>query len=241
MLASQLTTPHLGRFAGYALIWHIVFTADMSRMASSHFLEPGQSSRAPGIAAYLPSPKVTNLLLWSIPIVVGVVTIVPFAYANRAYNHLFYAWETYDDAVADAAEEFSGLINPRVTRRLSSLMEVMMDEFDETVRFVRGGYIAYTFFGLLLFMVCLPSLANRIMLTCSTQASLAMLLIMGRIMLQQVETLRAASLREETGEVAAVSPSYAERYTMLEVRVVSLKIRFVRHELIAMYAYSALS
>ena len=200
----------------------MVFTADMSRMAASHFLEAGQTSRAPGIAAHLPSPKVTNVLLWSIPFIVGLCTIVPFGYANRAYNHLFYAWQAYDETVADAAEDFNGLINPRVTRRLSSLMEVMMDEFDETVRFVRSGYIAYTFFGLLLFLVSSlvkhkpQSFADRNIL----QASLAMLLIMGRIMLQQVETLRAASAREQAGEVAEVSPSYAERCMVMETRLV---------------------
>lgn len=147
-------------FAGYSLIWHILFTADVSRMASSHFIEAGGIAKAPGIAAHLPSPQVTNALLWSIPVIVSLTTIIPFAYANRAYNHLYYAWETYDGTVADAAEDFSGLIDPRVTRRLASLMEIMMDEFDETVRFVRGGYIAYTFFGLLLFIVSASKLLH---------------------------------------------------------------------------------
>ena len=142
-------------FAGYSLVWHMVFTADTTRLASSHFVssQDGPSQRTPGIVAFLPSPRVTNALLWSLPLVVALVTVIPFALANKAYNHLFYAWQSYDATAADAAEDFTGLVNPRINRRLANLMDIILDERDETVRLVRGGYIAYVFFGALLFLV----------------------------------------------------------------------------------------
>ena len=156
-------------FAGYSLVWHMVFTADTTRLASSHFINSSSSpdgpshshslphsQRTPGIIAFLPSPRITNALLWSLPLLVALVTVIPFGLANKAYNHLFYAWQSYDATAADAAEDFTGLVNPRINRRLANLMDILLDERDETVRFVRGGYIAYVFFGALLFLVSIP-------------------------------------------------------------------------------------